>query len=136
MPRKMLRKMPRKMPLVSLRALLSEWLLELHIYFISNLSKSSTIKCYSAWWSFFLPRNEIDKGIGSRMMLSSGKYEFLILYQLYSFQSISKADKKIASSLYEEAFVFSGCFGGGQKRQDLVHAFPAFLNRCNDAGGI
>lgn len=99
--------MPRKMPLVSLRALLSEWVLQLYICFISNLSKSSTIKCYRAWWSFLLPRNEIDKSIGSRMMLSSGKYEFLILYQLYSFQSIYKADKKIAPSLYEEAFCFS-----------------------------
>jgi hypothetical protein len=89
------RKMPRKMPLVSLRALLSELWVQLHICFISNLSKSSTIKCYRAWWSFLLPRNEIDKGIGSRMMLSSGKYEFLILYQLYSFQSIYEANKKL-----------------------------------------
>lgn len=42
-------------------------------------------------------RNEIDKGIGSRMMLSSGKCEFLILYQLYSFQSIYEANKKIGA---------------------------------------
>ena len=116
--------MPRKMPLVSLRALLSEWLLELHICFISNLSKSSTIKCYRAWWSFLLPRNEIDKGIGSRMMLSSDKYEFLILYQLYSFQSIYEANKKIASSLYEEAFVFQDVSVGDRSVRTSSTLFP------------
>lgn len=118
------RKMPRKMPLVSLRALLSEWLLELHICFISNLSKSSTIKCYRAWWSFLLPRNEIDKGIGSRMMLSSDKYEFLILYQLYSFQSIYEANKKIAASLYEEAFVFQDVSAGDRSVRTSSTLFP------------
>lgn len=118
------RKMPRKMPLVSLRALLSEWVLQLHICFISNLSKSSTIKCYRAWWSFLLARSEIDKGISSRMMLSSGKYEFLILYQLYSFQSIYEANKKIASSLYEEAFVFQDVSAGGRSVRTSSTLFP------------
>lgn len=118
------RKMPRKMPLVSLRALLSELWVQLHICFISNLSKSSTIKCYRAWWSFLLPRNEIDKGIGSRMMLSSDKYEFLILYQLYSFQSIYEANKKIASSLYEEAFVFQYVSVGDRSVRTSSTLFP------------
>ena len=69
-------------------------------------------------------RNEIDKGIGSRMMLSSGKYEFLILYQLYSFQSIYEANKKIASSLYEEAFVFQDVSVGDRSVRTSSTLFP------------
>ena len=69
-------------------------------------------------------RNEIDKGIGSRMMLSSGKYEFLILYQLYSFQSIYEANKKIASSLYEEAFVFQYVSVGDRSVRTSSTLFP------------
>lgn len=69
-------------------------------------------------------RNEIDKGIGSRMMLSSGKYEFLILYQLYSFQSIYEANKKIASSLYEEAFVFHDVSVGDKSVRTSSTLFP------------
>lgn len=69
-------------------------------------------------------RNEIDKGIGSRMMLSSGKYEFLILYQLYSFQSIYEANKKIASSLYEEAFVFQDVSVGERSVRTSSTLFP------------
>ena len=69
-------------------------------------------------------RNEIDKGIGSRMMLSSGKYEFLILYQLYSFQSIYEANKKIASSLYEEGFVFQDVSVGERSVRTSSTLFP------------
>lgn len=69
-------------------------------------------------------RNEIDKGIGSRMMLSSGKYEFLILYQLYSFQSIYEANKKITSSLYEEAFVFQDVSVGDRSVRTSSTLFP------------
>lgn len=69
-------------------------------------------------------RNEIDKGIGSRRMLSSGKYEFLILYQLYSFQSIYEANKKIASSLYEEAFVFQDVSVGDRSVRTSSTLFP------------
>ena len=69
-------------------------------------------------------RNEIDKGIGSRMILSSGKYEFLILYQLYSFQSTYKADKKIASSLYEEAFAFQDVSAGDRSVRTSSTLFP------------
>ena len=69
-------------------------------------------------------RNEIDKGIGSRMMLSSGKCEFLILYQLYSFQSIYEANKKIASSLYEEAFVFQDVSAGDRSVRTSSTLFP------------
>lgn len=69
-------------------------------------------------------RNEIDKDIGSRMMLSSDKYEFLILYQLYSFQSIYEANKKIASSLYEEAFVFQDVSVGDRSVRTSSTLFP------------
>lgn len=69
-------------------------------------------------------RNEIDKGIGSRMMLSSDKYEFLILYQLYSLQSIYEANKKMASSLYEEAFVFQDVSVGDRSVRTSSTLFP------------
>ena len=72
----------------------------------------------------YFARNEIDKGTGSRMMLSSGKYEFLILYQLYSFQSIYEANKKIASSLYEEAFVFQDVSVGERSVRTSSTLFP------------
>ena len=57
------------------------------------------------------------------MMLSSDKYEFLILYQLYSFQSIYEANKNVLL-LYEEAFVFQDVSAGDRSVRTSSTLFP------------